>query len=75
MGETRHLASARALAPLVASCAGQAEAGRRLPDELVEAFIDARFFQMHVPLAHGVERDDWRRERPLRRLHGAARGR
>ena len=49
MGEAKHLAAAIALAPLVAECSDEAERRRRLPDQLVEAFIDAGFFRMHLP--------------------------
>jgi alkylation response protein AidB-like acyl-CoA dehydrogenase len=34
---------------VVEAYADEAEAGRKLPDALVEAFIDARFFQLSVP--------------------------
>jgi alkylation response protein AidB-like acyl-CoA dehydrogenase len=50
---------ARALSPLIAQNADAAEAGRRLPDSLVEAFIDARLFQMYVPKALGGDEVDY----------------
>jgi indole-3-acetate monooxygenase len=43
------LETARQLAPIVSASADEAEAGRQLPDTLVEAFIDSRLFQMSVP--------------------------
>src|SRR5205814_9599477 len=57
--EAGPLESARALAPLVASCADLAEAGRRLPDALVDAFVDARLFQMYVPKVLGGDEVDY----------------
>lgn len=53
------LAAARALLPLVAEHADAAEAGRRLPDALVDAFVDARLFQMYVPKALGGDEADY----------------
>ncbi|MGH2632860.1 MAG: acyl-CoA dehydrogenase family protein [Tepidiformaceae bacterium] len=50
---------ARALAPVVAAHAGEAEALRRLPDALAEAFIDARLFQMYVPEKLGGDEIDY----------------
>lgn len=53
------LASARALAPLITAHASEGEAARKLPDPLVEAFIDARLFQMYVPAQFGGEELDY----------------
>jgi alkylation response protein AidB-like acyl-CoA dehydrogenase len=50
---------ARALAPLIAQHADAAEAGRHLPDFLVDAFVDARLFQMYVPKSLGGDEVDY----------------
>jgi alkylation response protein AidB-like acyl-CoA dehydrogenase len=47
------LERARALAPLVASCADQIEAERRLPPVLLEALFDAGFFRLLLPRPFG----------------------
>jgi alkylation response protein AidB-like acyl-CoA dehydrogenase len=44
---------ARALAPLVASCADQIEADRRLPPALLAALFEAGFFRLLLPRPYG----------------------
>ncbi|MEO6398129.1 MAG: acyl-CoA dehydrogenase family protein [Tepidiformaceae bacterium] len=53
------VAAARDLAPTIRTYADEAEAGRRLPQPLVEAFIDARLFLMSVPREYGGEELDF----------------
>ena len=50
---------ARDLAPTIRKYADKAEAGRKLPQPLVDAFIDARLFQMSVPREFGGEETDF----------------
>ncbi len=47
------LAAARAVAPLAAACADQAESARRLPTELVDALSQAGLFRLCVPASLG----------------------
>lgn len=50
---------ARRLAPTIRKYADEAESGRRLPQPLVDAFIDARLFQMSVPREYGGDELDF----------------
>ena len=50
---------ARDLAPTIRKYADEAESGRKLPQPLVDAFIDARFFQMSVPHEFGGDELDY----------------
>ena len=50
---------ARDLAPTIRKYADEAESGRKLPQPLVDAFIDARFFQMSVPHEFGGDELDF----------------
>jgi alkylation response protein AidB-like acyl-CoA dehydrogenase len=54
-----HLAQVRALEPTITALADEAEAGRKLPEALVRAFIDARLFQMYVPGELGGDEIDY----------------
>ena len=47
------VASARALAPVIAAAAPRIEAGRQLPPDLVDALHEARLFRMLVPRSLG----------------------
>ncbi len=53
------VAVARDLASTIRKYANEAESGRKLPQPLVDAFVDARLFQMSVPREYGGDELDF----------------
>ena len=51
--------TAQELAPTIRRYADEAESGRKLPQPLVDAFIEARLFQMSVPREFGGDELDF----------------